>query len=77
MIFLIMGRSAENIKEKKKIEEKHWKVKRKKNEEYKEGQVTTKYIFGFKLYFARINIWICNIYTRMLEFTFLREDLID
>ena len=56
MIFLIMGRSAENIKEKKKIEEKHWKVKRKKNEEYKEGQVTTKYIFGFKLYFARINI---------------------
>ena len=77
MIFLIMGRSAENIKEKKKIEEKHWKVKRKKNEEYKEGQVTTKYIFGFKLYFARINIWIYNIYTCMLEFTFLREDLID
>ena len=27
-------------------------MKRKKNEKYKESQITTTYIFGFKLYFA-------------------------
>ena len=29
---------------------KHWKVNRTKNEEYEERQITTIYIFGFKLY---------------------------
>ena len=28
-------------------------MKRKKNEEYEESQLTTIYIFGLKLYFAR------------------------
>ena len=28
-------------------------MKRKKNEEYEESQITTIYIFGFKFYFAR------------------------
>ena len=40
-------------KRRKQTEEKHWKVKRKKNEEYEESQITTIYIFGFKLYFSR------------------------
>ena len=40
-------------KRKKQTEEKHWKVKRKKNEAFKESQITTIYIFGFKSYFAR------------------------
>ena len=39
-------------KRKKQTEEKHWKVKRKKNEAFKESQITI-HIFGFKLYFAR------------------------
>ena len=43
MVFLVMGWSAENIKEKKKTDKKkHGKVKRKKNEEYEESQITTK-----------------------------------
>ena len=40
-------------KRRKQTEEKHSKVKRKKNEEYKESQITKIYILGFKLYFAR------------------------
>ena len=58
MVFLVMGRSPENIKKRRKqAEEEHWKVKRKKNEEYEESQITTIYIFiGFKLYFARKHI---------------------
>ena len=47
-------------KRRKQIVEKHCKVKRKKNrgviilnEEYEESQITTIYIYGFKLYFAR------------------------
>ena len=31
-------------------------MKRKKNEEYEESQITAIYIFGFKLYFARKHI---------------------
>ena len=53
MIFLVMGLSAENIEERKRqTEKKHWKVKRKKNEAYEEGQITAIYIFAFKLHFA-------------------------
>ena len=40
-------------KRRKQTEEKHWKVKRKKNEEYEDGQITKIYVFGFKLYFAQ------------------------
>ena len=40
-------------KRRKQTEEKHWKLKRKKNEEYEESQITTIYIFGFQLHFAR------------------------
>ena len=40
-------------KRRKQTEEKHWKVKRKKNEEYEESQMITIYVFGFKLYFVR------------------------
>ena len=40
-------------KRRKQAEEKHRKVKRKKNKEYEESQITTIYIFGFILYYAR------------------------
>ena len=36
-------------KRRKQTEEKHWKLKRKKNEEYEESQITAIYITGFKL----------------------------
>ena len=37
----------------KQAEEKCWKVKREKNEDFEKSQITTIYIFGFKFYFAR------------------------
>ena len=40
-------------KRRKQAEEKHRKVKTKKNKEYEESQITTIYIFGFILYYAR------------------------
>ena len=53
MDFLVMGWSVENTEEKEKTDRKnHWKVKRRKNEENEESQITTMYIFGFKLYFT-------------------------
>ena len=49
-----MGWSAENIEEKKETDRRRTlKSEEKKNEEYKESQITTIYIFGFKLCFAR------------------------
>ena len=51
MVFLVRGRGAENIeKRRKQTEEKYWKMKRKKNEEYKESQIATINIFGFTFY---------------------------
>ena len=48
---MVKVRGAENIeKRRRKIEEKHWKIKRKKNEEYRESQITTINIFGFTFY---------------------------
>ena len=38
-------------------------MKRKKNEEYEESQITTIYIFGFKLYFARKHHLKIVVYT--------------
>ena len=40
-------------KRRKQTEEKYWKVKRKENEEYEGSQITTIYVLGFKLFFAR------------------------
>ena len=54
MVFLVMGGLQKASKKRmKQTEAKHWKVKRKKNEEYEESQITVIYIFDFKLYFAR------------------------
>ena len=50
-------------KRRKQTGEKHSKVKRKKNEEYEESQITTIYIFGFKLYFARKHHLKIVVYT--------------
>ena len=50
----LWGRVQKTSKERRKqTEEKHWKVKTKKNDEYEEIQITTICIFGFKSYFAR------------------------
>ena len=59
MVFLVRGKGAENIKEKIKTE-KHWKMKTKKNEEYKESQITTMSIFGFT-FFIKNYILLKNI----------------
>ena len=40
-------------KRRKQTKENDLKMKRKKNEAYEESQITTIYIFGFKLCFAR------------------------
>ena len=54
MVFLVMGRGAENIEEKKKTDtRKKLKSDEKKTEEYEKSQIITIYIFGFKSYFAR------------------------
>ena len=52
MVFLVRRKDAENTekKEERKTEEKYSKVKRKKNEEYRESQVATINIFGFTFY---------------------------
>ena len=52
MVFLVRRKDAENTekKEERKAEEKYSKVKRKKNEEYRESQVATINIFGFTFY---------------------------
>ena len=45
---MVRGRGAENIEENIKTHrKKHWKLKTKKNEEYKESQITTINTFGF------------------------------
>ena len=50
MVFLVMGRSPENIEEKKKTKKKK---KKKINEKYEESQTTAIYIFiSLKLYFV-------------------------
>ena len=48
-------------------------MKRKKNEEYEESQITTIYIFGFKLYFARKhNLKKSCLYHQILFTAFVR-----
>ena len=65
MVFLVRGRSAENIekKEKKQTGQKHWNIKRKKNEEYRESQMTGINIFGFTFYIKN-NILLKNLIWR-------------
>ena len=53
-------------KRRKQTEEKHWKEKRKKNEAFTESQVTTIYISGFKLYFARKHNLGSSLYHQIL-----------
>ena len=53
---IYLGGVQKTLKKRRtQTEEKHWKVKRKKNGEYEESQITAICIFGFKLYFARKN----------------------
>ena len=54
MVFLVIGWSGENIKQEKKTgRRKAMKSEENKNEEYEESQITTKYIFGFKIHFTQ------------------------
>ena len=49
--FLDRGKGAENLQKKRRKQiKKHWQIKRKKNEEYRESQTTTRYNFGFAFY---------------------------
>ena len=51
----------------KQTEENHWKVKRKKNEEYQESQMTIIYIFiGFKLVLSCLYLYIMKLYLQFL-----------
>ena len=74
MVFLVMGQSAENIEEKKKIDKrKTLKSKEKESKEYEESQITTIYIFGFKLYFTRKhNLKKSRLYHQILFTAFMR-----
>ena len=57
----------------KQTEEKHLKMKRKKNEEHEESQITTIYIFGFKLYFGRkYNLKKSCLYYQILFTVYMR-----
>ena len=74
MVFLVMGCSAENEEKKKTDRRKTLKVKRKKNEEYDESQITTIYIFGFKSYFAqKYNLKKSCLYHQILYTVFMRS----
>ena len=55
----------------KQTEEKHWKVKRKRNEGYEESQITTIYIFGFELYFAQHILEKSSLYHQILFIVFM------
>ena len=55
IVFLVRGRGAENIKKKKNL-----KMKRKKNEEYRESQITTMKIFGCTFHMKN-HIFLGNI----------------
>ena len=56
IVFLVRGRGAENIKKKKK----NLKMKRNKNEEYRESQTTTMKIFGCTFHMKN-HIFLGNI----------------
>ena len=47
------GMQKASEERRKQAEENSWKVETKKNEEYEKSQITTIYIFGFKLHFPR------------------------
>ena len=58
-------------KRRKQTEEKHRKVKRKKNEGFEESQITTIHIFCFKLYFAQKHNWKNSCLYHQVLFTVL------
>ena len=74
MVFLVIGWSVENIEEKKKTDRrKTWKSEEKEIEENEESQITTIYIFGFKLYFPRKhNLKKSCLYYQILFTVFMR-----
>ena len=55
IVFLVRGWDAESIEKKKKTGRR--KMKRKKNQKYREGKITTVNIFGFTFY---IKVIICS-----------------
>ena len=53
MLFLVRGWDAKSIEKKKKTDRR--KMKRKKNEKYREGKITKVNIFGFTFYIKVIS----------------------
>ena len=74
MVFLVMGRSAENIEEKNKIDRrKTFKNEEKEKWRTRESQITIIYIFGFKLYFGRkYNLKKSCLYYQILFTVYMR-----
>ena len=58
-------------KRRKQTEETHWKVKRKKNEEYEEGQITTIYINVLNYILLENIIWKKAVFTNKFYLQFL------
>ena len=58
-------------KRRKQTEEKHWKVKRKKNEEYEESQITTIYKLVLNYILLKNKIWKEVVYTIKFYLQFL------
>ena len=78
MVFLVRRTGVENFEKKKEIEEKHWKMKRKKTEERKESQsqITAINIFGFTFYIKNYIlleniVWKKAVYTIAFYLQFL------
>ena len=62
-------------KGRKKAEEKHCKVKRKKNEVYEESQITTIYNFGFTFCIKNYAL-LENIVWKKVVYTFVSSNLV-
>ena len=71
MVFFVMGRSPENIKEKKRTDRR----KTLKSEEKAKRRVRGKsnnnniHLYWFKLYFAQKHIWKKKLFTRLYHET--------
>ena len=75
MVFLVQERDAQNIEKKKKrkqTEEQYSKMKRKKNEEYKESQIIAINIFGFTCYIKNHSLKKPSLYHHILLTVFMR-----
>ena len=77
MIFLIRGRDKDYIeKRRKQTEEKHSKMKRKKNKECRESQITTINVFGSTFYvknyiLLKNMVWKSSLYHHILFTVFM------